>query len=440
MSSILSTQNSFWVLGLLGRSPIVRTMMASASTEVSGSSMKITGSDMHYVNSDIAKLIDDTLMATPGYSIDQLMELAGRSVATSVHDYLTTSNFYDARDTANKVLVFCGPGNNGGDGLVAARHLKTFGYDPTVVYPRRGKSGLFTNLVHQLEDLDVAVLDHNVEPSTYTQYACIIDAMFGFSFVGPSREPFTSIISSLAVSPAPVVSVDIPSGWDVDDGDVYKTGFSPSGTVSLTLPKMCMRGYTGVHYLGGRGFLTPKLAKQLGIPIPEYPFGSAEIIKISSSKSLKTSNDNTDSAVIVDTNSGQAERADKSFENEEVLSVMYVTAQDQQEARKISTALVEEKLAACVGILPSITSAYVWEGKTVESQEVLMMIKAPKSLTAAVTQRVKALHSYDVPEVIALDVTGGNMDYLEWAMQQTTLSRTNEKNLISQYVKSGDEL
>lgn len=72
-------------------------------------------------------------MTTPGFSVDQLMELAGLSVASSIESVYP-------RPAYNKVLVLCGPGNNGGDGLVAARHLKHFGFDPTMYYPKRGSS------------------------------------------------------------------------------------------------------------------------------------------------------------------------------------------------------------------------------------------------------------------------------------------------------------
>ena len=81
------------------------------------------------------------------------MELAGLSVATAVHD------FYLQQQSAGRrrILILAGPGNNGGDGLVAARHLKHFGYDCYVVYPKKSAGQLFTNLVHQCENLNISV-------------------------------------------------------------------------------------------------------------------------------------------------------------------------------------------------------------------------------------------------------------------------------------------
>jgi len=68
-------------------------------------------------------------MSSPGFSVDQLMELAGLSVSQAVDNFLQQST------RSASVLILCGPGNNGGDGLVAARHLFHFGYRPVVVYP-----------------------------------------------------------------------------------------------------------------------------------------------------------------------------------------------------------------------------------------------------------------------------------------------------------------
>ena len=92
-------------------------------------------------------------MGVPGFSLDQLMELAGLSVATAVHD------FYQKQQSTGRrrILILAGPGNNGGDGLVAARHLKHFGFDCYVVYPKKSAGQLFANLVQQCEDLNISV-------------------------------------------------------------------------------------------------------------------------------------------------------------------------------------------------------------------------------------------------------------------------------------------
>ena len=79
-----------------------------------------------------------------------------------------------------------------------------------------------------------------------------MDAIFGFSFSGPIRAPFDEALPLLINSKLPIISVDIPSGWDVEKGDDQNTGFVPDVLVSLTAPKEGVRGFKGRHFLGGR--------------------------------------------------------------------------------------------------------------------------------------------------------------------------------------------
>ncbi|KAJ8921410.1 hypothetical protein NQ315_003028 [Exocentrus adspersus] len=95
-------------------------------------------------------------------------------------------------------------------------------------------------------------------------------------------------------------------------------------------------------------------------------------------------------------------------------SVAYVTAPTEEVAKKIGHGLVSKKLAACVNILPKITSIYEWEGKINEDAEVLMMIKTRTSKVDQLTQYVKENHPYTVCEVISLPIQNGNEAYLKW--------------------------
>ncbi|CAN6285415.1 unnamed protein product [Urochloa humidicola] len=89
------------------------------------------------------------------------------------------------------------------------------------------------------------------------------------------------------------------------------------------------------------------------------------------------------------------------------------------EGKKLSESIISEKLAACVNIVPGIESVYWWEGKVQSDAEELLIIKTRESLLDALTEHVKANHEYDVPEVIALPITGGNSKYLEWIKNST---------------------
>jgi periplasmic divalent cation tolerance protein len=98
---------------------------------------------------------------------------------------------------------------------------------------------------------------------------------------------------------------------------------------------------------------------------------------------------------------------------------VYVTCGSQDEARAIAGALVEEKLAACVNIIPGVQSIYYWENAVQNDVELILMIKTRSELLDALTTRVKALHSYDVCEIIASPIFPGNPDYFTFLRDNT---------------------
>mmetsp|Transcript_9285 Transcript_9285/g.11992 ORF Transcript_9285/g.11992 Transcript_9285/m.11992 type:complete len:253 (-) Transcript_9285:371-1129(-) len=165
-----------------------------------------------------------------------------------------------------------------GDGLVAARHLFHFGYDCVVVYPKRPNKKHFIDLVKQCEDLGIKILDDM--PIDLKEFDTIVDAVFGFSFKGEPREPFKTILSEMFSSMIPVISVDVPSGWNVDEGDINETGYMPEVLISLTTPKKCSKMFNGRHFIGGR-FLPPKLASKYGIKMPPYK-GVSQVMEMTS--------------------------------------------------------------------------------------------------------------------------------------------------------------
>ncbi|EEQ37598.1 putative NAD(P)H-hydrate epimerase [Clavispora lusitaniae] len=219
------------------------------------------------LSSKAAAQLDQELMSTGSFSIDQLMELAGLAVAKSIYKQ------YPPQNSKSKVLVLVGPGNNGGDGLVCARHLKLWrSYEPVIFYPKRPKKDLYINLMKQLNDLGVQEISTLEEVKNLLQgssVSVIIDALFGFSFKPPIREPFDDLISYLSSHSseiAPVVSIDIPSGWDVDEGPL-DTDIKASMLVSLTAPKPCALKFAKQgkpHYLGGR-FINDNVASKYDI-------------------------------------------------------------------------------------------------------------------------------------------------------------------------------
>lgn len=242
-----------------------------------------------------AAAVDQQLMSTTGaYSIDQLvsnitnllmayisinhnilfqMELAGLAVAQSVY------KVQPPKADKNKVLILAGPGNNGGDGLIAARHLKLFGYTPSVYYPKKSKGELFQRLEQQLKNFNIPFIDENLKEHLESSDH-IIDAIFGFSFKPPIREPFPAVIELLKNTKIPVTSVDIPSSWDVDNGPGNEESnvFHPDVLVSLTAPKPAAQFFKGRHFVGGR-FISQEFAKQYNFEVPNYP-GTDQVVEV----------------------------------------------------------------------------------------------------------------------------------------------------------------
>jgi periplasmic divalent cation tolerance protein len=85
-----------------------------------------------------------------------------------------------------------------------------------------------------------------------------------------------------------------------------------------------------------------------------------------------------------------------------------------EEARRVARVLVEKKLAACVNVIPGVRSVYRWEDAIVDEEEVLLLIKTGRALIQELTDEIERLHSYEVPEVIALPVVDGAERYLAW--------------------------
>jgi len=100
--------------------------------------------------------------------------------------------------------------------------------------------------------------------------------------------------------------------------------------------------------------------------------------------------------------------------------VCLVTIDDMEKASRIARKVVEEKLAACVNIIPELRSIYAWQGRICDERECLLIIKTRQELFDQLRDTVKELHPYDVPEIISLGITQGLADYLKWIDDSTT--------------------
>jgi periplasmic divalent cation tolerance protein len=98
--------------------------------------------------------------------------------------------------------------------------------------------------------------------------------------------------------------------------------------------------------------------------------------------------------------------------------LVYVTAGSPAEGDRLARVLVEERLAACVNRIAPVQSVYRWQGKVEQSEEELLIVKTRKTLFAALESRVRELHSYSVPEIIAVPIVDGSEGYLRWLGEQ----------------------
>jgi periplasmic divalent cation tolerance protein len=94
--------------------------------------------------------------------------------------------------------------------------------------------------------------------------------------------------------------------------------------------------------------------------------------------------------------------------------MVFITVKDKEEAEKISTTLVKRRLAACVNTVAEVSSRFWWKDKLDTAQESLLIVKTKQTLLPEIVKTVKKIHSYDVPEIIAVPIIGGSRDYLDW--------------------------
>jgi len=101
------------------------------------------------------------------------------------------------------------------------------------------------------------------------------------------------------------------------------------------------------------------------------------------------------------------------------LNIVYITARDKSEARKIGRELVRSRLVACVNIINNMNSIYWWGGKLQDDHESIIIAKTMKSLVPGVIKKVRSIHSYACPCVISVPVLGGSSEYIEWVKRET---------------------
>ncbi|XP_030631590.1 yjeF N-terminal domain-containing protein 3-like [Chanos chanos] len=230
----------------------------------------------HYLSKEEVVAMETELLSDYRFGRPQLMEILGHACAVAITKAFPLSSLDKRQPT---VLVICGPDQNGCVGLACARNLRVFEYIPTVFYPKRSPNSLHQDFTVQCEKMDIPFLSYlPTEVQLINDaYNLVVDAVLGpETELAAVREPFTSILTTLRGVKIPIVSLDIPSGWDVDEASV--DGINPAVLISLMAPKKCACGFLGTHFLAGR-FLPYDIQKKYELNSPRFP-GTDCVVKL----------------------------------------------------------------------------------------------------------------------------------------------------------------
>ncbi|PZD94685.1 bifunctional ADP-dependent NAD(P)H-hydrate dehydratase/NAD(P)H-hydrate epimerase [Paenibacillus sambharensis] len=204
---------------------------------------------MYIVTAAEMRRLDAEAIGTLGIPSVVLMENAGKALADTVASYAARHGI----DTSKRIVILAGKGNNGGDGLVAARHLNELGWQIEVWYaesPDRmvGDAALQRTIICRL-GIAERIFSEGSEPD-WSGACCIVDALLGTGTGGAPREPYAALIRAANASGLPIVAADIPSGLDADTGQVYDPCIRAAATVSFAFLKRGLVQFPGAGYAG----------------------------------------------------------------------------------------------------------------------------------------------------------------------------------------------
>jgi NAD(P)H-hydrate epimerase len=196
-----------------------------------------------YVTAEEMRRIDDITIREFQVDIVMLMENAGRATATLARQML------QGRTIGKRVACLVGGGNNGGDGMVAARHLANWGADVEVIVGTtkdRMKSVPLAQL-HILEKIGLPILSTDY---VLRDYDLLIDGLIGYGLEGNPRDRIAIMIKDANASDCPILALDIPSGMNATTGEAYDPCIKASATLTLALPKTGFLASGASPYIG----------------------------------------------------------------------------------------------------------------------------------------------------------------------------------------------
>ncbi len=218
---------------------------------------------MKYITSNQMTKVDDLAVNKYGIKIEQMMENAGRNLANFV-----------SKLNPKSVLIMFGKGNNGGGGLVAARHLLIKGINVKIISPSKNLNKIVENQLKIIKKLNVK------EVKKINNEEIIIDALLGYNIKGNPKTKFAELIKKANKAKekgSKIISLDIPSGINPDNGEKYSPYIQADYTLTLALPKIGLKKIKKV-FLVNIG-IPNKIYLDIGIKIKNY-FKNKDIIKI----------------------------------------------------------------------------------------------------------------------------------------------------------------
>jgi len=214
-----------------------------------------------YVTSKQMAEVDRVAVDKFGLAITQMMENAGRNVARFIVDRLKPG----------KVVCLYGKGNNGGDALCCARHLKIYGVDVSIVGASKEGNAEMRGQLKILGRMGIKPV------SKIGKCDVIVDGLLGYNIAGAPRGRYADLIMEANKNKAKIVSYDLPSGMDPDSGKMVNVGVRANYILTLALPKMGLRGKRGL-YLVNIG-IPSELYRSLGLKVDNY-FKGGDVVKV----------------------------------------------------------------------------------------------------------------------------------------------------------------
>ncbi len=234
-----------------------------------------TGVEVPAVSEEEMRAVDHLAETEFGLSVMQMMENAGRNLASFTLQQLPSSN--------SRIVVIAGPGGNGGGGICCVRHLRNHGADVQLVLSKpieelRGPTAAQAHIV-SADGLQVSS-DGNVKSLIQTA-DLIIDALIGYSLRGEPEGRIRKFIEFMNEATAPIVSLDMPSGMDSTTGKKFGVCAEASTVLTLALPKFGLQKFPGQLFLADIG-IPSGVFKHLNIPAPQI-FKGTYIIQLMNS-------------------------------------------------------------------------------------------------------------------------------------------------------------